>query len=295
MISSHSSPRATLLVGAAIAALLTTPAFAQSADTRAALSGPWTGPYIGLTGGATLQRERSSDRVMFDTDLNGDFSDTVRTAAGDNAFATGSGNSGFCDGRAYGDQAFAGCREDRDGGEGSIRAGMDWQAGGFVFGIVGDVGATTIKDEAAAFSSTPAAYSFTRKLNGVAGLRARVGVATGPVLTYVTGGGAAGRVKERFMTTNTANAFSPMESEDTRYGYQYGAGMEARATERVTFGLEWMRTELDVGDGLTVRAAQGSAGATNPFIQANASGTDIRRMSDDLDFDSVRLTMGVRF
>lgn len=72
-----------LLSLAALTMLVAIPAAAQT----------WAGPYVGGAIGGGMQRDDSTETVAFDTDLDGDFGDTVRTAAGADAFSPG-----FCPG-----------------------------------------------------------------------------------------------------------------------------------------------------------------------------------------------------
>lgn len=132
-----------------------------------------------------MQSEDASETVGFDTNLDGGFTDTIRTVAGVNAFSPG-----FCGGLAVNATAAGGCTDDSDGVDFGGRIGYDWQAGRVVFGVLADVSKTDVIDSVTAFSSTPAFYSFTREVNHIAGLRGRIGVGNGRMLVYGTGGGA---------------------------------------------------------------------------------------------------------
>ena len=133
-------------------------------------AGSWTGPYVGGRLGYALQRSDDEETILFDTNLDGSFGDTVNTAAGANAFSPG-----FCGGAALGPLPATGCQDDRDGTDWAIHAGYDLELGGFVVGVVGDYGRTEIADSVAAFSTTPAFYTMTRRLRDNASLRARAG------------------------------------------------------------------------------------------------------------------------
>jgi outer membrane immunogenic protein len=114
-------------------------------------------------------------------------------------------------------------------------------------------------------------------------------------LIYATGGVATAKVTDSYFTTNTANSFTPLTSEDDATGYQLGLGVETWLTDRVTIGVEHLYTNLDAGDGLTVRTGPGTAPATNPFLIVNPQGTDQRRIADELAFQSFRVTLAARF
>ncbi len=270
----------TILRGAAAMTLL----FAGAAQAQEA---DWSGLYVGAHAGYTSGDGSDGETTLFDTNLDGSFGDTVRTAAGANAFSPG-----FCGGAATSSLPASGCREDDEGFEFGARLGYDWQFGAFVVGPVIEVSRTTVKDSVAAFSTTPAQYTLSRKLKGVAALRLRAGYAFGDNLVYATGGVAQGEVDHFFNTTNTANTFV-LSGEDKASGYQWGAGLERKIAPDVTLGLEYLYTNLD-DDDFRVRA-QGPAAATNPFLIVNPAGTDFRRGEDELKHHSIRVTAAYRF
>ena len=248
----------------------------------------WTGPYIGGHLGEALQRRGGDEALVFDKNLDGTFGDTVQTSAGANAFGPG-----FCRGVALSGTASAGCaRDDNNSFDGGLRAGYDWQTGRWVVGALVEVSSTKLTDSATAFSTTPAAYTFTRELKGVAALRVRAGWARDNTLGYLTAGVAKANIDHSFTTTNTVNTFTLID-DDKATGYQVGGGLDVKVTEKVSLGLEYLYTSFD-DDSITVRAA-GPAPSTNPFILTNASGTDFRRTDGDLAFSSIRLTAAYRF
>lgn len=263
---------------ALLALLAAGAAQAQTAD--------WSGPYIGAYAGYASRSDTDGETILFDTNLDGTFNNTVNTAAGANAFSPG-----FCAGFPIGNNAAAGCKSDDDGVDLGVRLGYDWQFGNFVVGGVAEIGRQDVSDSVTAFSSTPAAYTFTRKLRALGALRVRGGYAFGENLVYATGGVARGDFKRSFLTTNTANRF-PLRGGDEPDGYQVGLGYERKFSD-VTIGVEWMYTELD-DEGYLSRAT-GPAPATNPFILVNANGTDFSRSDDKFDINSFRITASYRF
>ncbi len=257
----------------------------------------WTGLYIGGTVGAGVQNKDASESIRFDTNLDGSFGDTVRTIAGVDAFSPG-----FCGGLAVGPTAAAGCTGDSNGIDVGGRVGYDWQRGHVVFGGLADVSRTDVVDSATAFSITPAFYSFTRELNVVTGLRGRVGFGSDRVLVYGTGGGAWGNVKQRFTTSNAVNTFvlsgddaadDGLGSSQSVWGYQAGAGLEFKFSGRWSMTGEYLFTSLDNREESGIRA-QGPAPATNPFILANAAGTNFQRR-EPFEFHAVRFGLSYRF
>ncbi len=251
----------------------------------------WTGPYLGGTIGAVLHKDDASETVTFDTNLDGTFTDTVRTVSGADAFSPG-----FCGGLANGSTPGAGCIEDETGIEGGGRIGYDWQSGRFVVGALVDVTASNAVDGATAFSTTPAFYAFSRELKALGGLRGRIGVGNERLLVYGTGGGAWGRVEHLFTSSNGANTFVPGKDEvrtENAWGFQAGGGLEVRLAQHWSLNGEYLYTNLDDEEDGTVRS-QGPVGATNPFILVNPGGTDLRR-DDRFDVHAVRVGLSYRF
>ncbi|TPW02244.1 MAG: porin [bacterium] len=260
------------------------PALAQSVPD-------WSGPYIGVYGGVLENNEDAGEGLVFDRDFDGQFDDTViLNGTTNNAFSPGS-----CDGAALGQSAGDGCDVDPTGVEASIRLGYDMQFGAFVVGVVGELSGADVEDSVTSFSTTPAAYVFSRDLQNMAALRLRAGFATGPALIYLTGGGATAKIENSFRTTNTANSFTETVNEDEADGYQLGAGVEWKLAPNLTLTGEYLFTNLQPGD-YVVRAGPGTAGPTNPFILApNTAGTDIARGNDDMELHAIKIGMNVRF
>ena len=278
----------TLLATAAIGALFATagiaPAFAQDA---------WTGGYVGGHVGVAMEPDDAGrDRILFDTDLDGQFGDTVRTVAGADAFSPG-----FCNGAARTQVPAGGCSENDGGADWGVRAGYDWQAGNWVYGVVGEYAMNDVRDAVTAYSTTPAYYTMFRKVDGMAAIRGRIGYAFGAQaenLVYATAGLAYARIEAEHTTSNGANAFTTSDRSDNVDGHQLGLGYERKFGDNVSVGLEYLFTSLEDED-FRVRSARGTAPATNPFLLVNPNGTDFRRSDTDFDFDSVRLTATYRF
>jgi len=271
------------LLLAATAATLSLAGAAQAQD--------WTGFYVGVAAGYADRSESSRETILFDTNLDGSYGDTVNTAAGANAFSPG-----FCGGGYSTNAAPGGCRkDDTDDIELSIRAGYDWQfAENWVVGAVIEYSELQLQDQVTAFSTTPAGYAFTRKLTDTLAIRARGGYAAGDNLFYLTGGYAQGDVSHSFNTTNGVNAF-PERGGGKAKGYQFGAGYERKITPNVTLGVEFLRTNLD-DDDYRVRATNsGTTAPTNPFLLVNTQGVDFRRSNNDFKYNSFRVTAAWRF
>ena len=268
-----------LLLAASAAALLSTPALAQD----------WGGPYVSGFVGYAWGDSDDSEVLLFDTNQDGSYGDQVNTAAPANAFSPG-----FCDGTAQGATPAAGCAGDDDSGfDYGARIGYDWQSGGMVFGVLGEFSRADIQDSVSGFSTTPARYTMNREVNYVTAVRGRLGFTADPVLVYATAGIAWADVEHDFTTSNGANSFTE-RGDDSAQGYQLGAGVDWAMSDRMSFGAEYVWTELE-DDDYTVRAGPGSAGPTNPFLIVNPTGTDIQRSNDQIGFGSLRLTATYRF
>ena len=257
----------------------------------------WNGFYLGGFGGLMLQNGDHDETVTFDTNLDEEFDDTVRTLAGANVFSPG-----FCPGVATGLTPASECQDDESGFVLGGRAGYDVYAGNVILGVVGDLSFPEATDSVSAFSTTPAFYTFTRDLHRLTGLRARIGAGNDHVLAYATGGLALGWIEHVFATSNVVNTFVPIGSggnndeaddsgtdRDAAWGYQVGGGVELWISNNVAVSAEYLFTTLDDRDDGIVRA-QGPAPAGNPFLLVNPRGTDLRR-SDR--FAVHALTVGV--
>ena len=283
----------TLFTAASTAAVLMALAAPASAQTLMGQSGPdsWTGAYVGVFGGFTTENGQDDERLRFDRNLDGNFGDTV-TLAGTGADAF---SPGFCGSAANSTTPGAGCDKDTRGTQGGIRAGYDYQVGSFVVGVVGDYSATNQEDSVTGFSTTPASYTFTRTLNNLAAVRARVGYAYGPALVYATGGVARGELENTFFTSNGANTFTQRVNDDKADGYQAGGGVEYFLAPNLSVTGEYLYTSLDAGDNV-IRVGAGSAPATNPFILApNTTGTDIIRSNSRFGAHAFNVGMSYRF
>ena len=270
-----------LLIGAASLATFATPAFAQSEDEQ------WEGAYIGGSFGLGAQSNDRNETVVFDTNRDGAFDNNVNTILGASAFSPG-----FCGGASTGTAPTDGCRSDKDGYEYNIRAGYDAQSGNIVYGFVLEGGKNESRDSVTAFSSTPAAYTFSRDLDYQVQARARVGYAARGALFYATGGAAYAKINNSFSSTNGANSFT--DNGNTKsWGYSYGGGAEVKLAKNFSLGLEYLYTNF-VDDDYVVSVGPGSAAATNPFLLASG-GTDMRRSDSDFAMHNIRLTAAIRF
>ncbi len=270
-----------LTFAATALAFSVSPAFAQSEDES------WEGAYIGGSFGLGAQSNDGGESVVFDTNLDGQYGDTVRTSAGADAFTPG-----FCNGAAS-SSANTDCRGDRDDFEYYLRAGYDAQNGNIVYGFLLDGGRSQSRDSVTAFSSTPASYTLTRKLDYSIGARGRVGYAARGALFYVTGGAAYAKIKNGFTTSNGVNSFATNGKTES-WGWTAGGGTEVKIARNLSLGLEYLYSNY-VDDDFVVGVGRGTAPATNPFLLVNANGTNLRRSDSDFDQHNIRITAAIRF
>lgn len=283
-----------LALGLASSALLATPALAQDEPASSGTT-DWTGAYIGGSLGYGWQPNNSRERrekLAFDTDGDGQGGDTVQTIGGADAFAPG-----FCRGFAQGNSAAGGCRGDRDGKVGwSLHAGYDMQMGNFVVGGVIEGGRNLISNSVTGFSSTPAAYTMTRKLdwNAAARLRAGFALPTG-TLVYGTGGLAYGKFENRLDTTNTFNSFTEVSRKEDDWGWTAGGGIEQKVSDNFSIGLLYKYTRY-TPDNYRIIVGQGTPpSATNPFVITPAGETQMVRGNKRFETQDVRVTASFRF
>lgn len=273
-----------LTLAALAATTVAAPALAQDANS-------WTGPYVGFSAGWDFQPGDGDERINFDTNLDGNYNDTVRTVAGANAFSPG-----FCGGATGTPTPAAGCVSDKDDVKLALNAGYDYDLGGFVVGAVVEGGIGFARDYVTAYSTTPAFYTMERRVRENANARLRAGYAFGAqrnTLVYATGGGAWGRMTNRFFSNNVANARSS-NGNYSAWGWTAGGGIEQRVTNNFSVGLRYLYTDLKADDA-RVRLSQGSAPATNPFVLVNAGGTDLERSHSRFVTHNVSVTGSFRF
>ncbi|WP_375411800.1 outer membrane protein [uncultured Bradyrhizobium sp.] len=131
------------------------------------------------------------------------------------------------------------------GGMGGGQVGYNWQVpnsffGGLVFGVEADIQGTGLRDNYTCLLGCAVGVNsrFNQKLDWFGTVRGRVGIATGPVLTYVTAGWAYGSVKTTLTETiGTTGAFA---SNQNRGGWTWGSGIEASLGGNWTGKIEYL-------------------------------------------------------
>lgn len=153
------------------------------------------------------------------------------------------------------------------GALGGAQIGYNWQVGNLfginnvVFGLEADIQGTSFRDDRTCAVECVGAFgvAYDQKLGWFGTVRGRVGLANGPVLSYLTGGFAYGGVKTTvtdFAAPALATTFS-----NTRSGWTIGSGVEAALGGNWTGKLEYLY--LDLG------TQTGTALAPNPYVYAS--------------------------
>src|SRR5476651_2342596 len=162
------------------------------------------------------------------------------------------------------------------GGVGGGQIGYNWQLppsalGSLVLGVEADLQGTGMRDNfSCLIGCLPAAaqtLNFNQKLDWFGTVRGRVGIATGPVLTYVTAGWAYGSVKTTYTETlppgGPANT-GAFTSNQNRGGWTWGSGIEASLGGNWTGKIEYLW--IDLGDRLDLFTLNGVGHAVSTDI-----------------------------
>jgi outer membrane immunogenic protein len=154
---------------------------------------------------------------------------------------------------------------------GGGQIGFNWQVpnvlfGALVFGVEADIQGTGMRDNLnCLLGCLPTLNAnFSQTLDWFGTVRGRVGIATGPVLSYVTGGYAYGSVK----TTLTETVFAPaaaFSSNQNRGGWTYGSGVEASLGGNWTGKIEYLY--VDLGDRVDNFVLSGFAHTVNTEVR----------------------------
>jgi outer membrane immunogenic protein len=133
------------------------------------------------------------------------------------------------------------------GGLGGGQIGYNWQFGNFlgfgniVLGVETDIQGSGMSDDHTT--------GFGQKIDWFGTARGRVGLATGSVLTYFTGGFAYGNVKTSL--TDFADPANSLALSSTRTGWTIGSGVEAALGGNWTGKIEYLYLDLGNQNGVT--------------------------------------------
>jgi outer membrane immunogenic protein len=271
-----------LLLGAATAAGFFATGAAMAADLPPApaykapavvapMAYNWTGFYIGANAGGAWGTFDPSTAVVFSP--TGYFA-TTSTPAITTAGAQVIKPNGFT---------------------GGFEAGVNWQAGNFVFGVEGDIESFRLSGNA---TSGPVLYpccaptSFTVMSNAstswLATGRGRLGVAANNWLFYATGGVAFTNLNANFNFTDTfATAAESASISGTKVGWTAGGGIEAGLWQGWSVKAEYLY--VDFGS-VSVNSTNLTA-----FTPPIAFPTNVFTHSVDLKASIARIGLNYRF
>jgi outer membrane immunogenic protein len=140
------------------------------------------------------------------------------------------------------------------GALGGVQAGYNWQLQsllGFnnvVFGVEADIQGTGLEDNyTCGYLCGRSGFGYQQKLDWFGTVRGRIGLATGPVLSYFTGGLVYGDVKTGFTYFNTPAASATFSN--TRTGWTIGSGVEAALGGNWTAKIEYLYLDLGTQRG----------------------------------------------
>jgi outer membrane immunogenic protein len=123
-----------------------------------------------------------------------------------------------------------------DGFQFGGQAGYNMDMGAFVLGGEADLQWSNIGYG----EDIPGVGSFDSSIDFFGTIRGRAGMSFGAVMPYVTGGFAAGRG-----TTSVTSATNVVTSQSANHvGWTVGGGLEAKATENITFKAEYLYVNL---------------------------------------------------
>lgn len=159
------------------------------------------------------------------------------------------------------DGAVAIAERSRFGAAGAVgggQIGYNWQFSNVVLGVEADLQGSAIEDNRSCGlycqPTNPGVFArFDQKLDWFGTVRGRIGLASGPVLSYVTGGLAYGGVKtsvtESLPGPGGAVSVASAGISDTRTGWTIGSGVEAALGGNWTGKLEYLYVDLGTESG----------------------------------------------
>ena len=191
----------------------------------------WTGFYIGVNAGGGIGRDRTGHNIP-------------------------------------GGPSFDSIYQSPQGAVGGAQIGYNWQTnslfGPLVYGLEADIQGTGMRDGRTFLNAFALPTAYNQKLDWFGTVRGRVGIATGPVLSYVTAGYAYGSVNSTITETNLP-AFA--SGNRMQSGYVIGSGVEAALGGNWTGKLEYLN--LNLGNKTDNFIAAGLPQTLNTEIREN--------------------------
>lgn len=141
------------------------------------------------------------------------------------------------------------------------QAGYNLDLGGFVLGAEADLQWSNVGYS----EDIPGIGSFKAGMDYYGTVRGRAGIGVGAVMPYITGGFAAGRGSASLTDSNGVTT----SQSATHMGWTAGAGLEAKATENITFKAEFLYVDLGT-QTYSIAPAGGSNDVTQRFSVVRA-------------------------
>ena len=133
------------------------------------------------------------------------------------------------------------------GGFGGAQIGYNWQTGSvlgpIVFGVEADIQGAGLSDDRTKLSLAGITATYGQKLDWFGTARGRIGIANGPVLSYVTAGYAFGNVKTN-ATESVIGINTTFATDRTQSGWVVGSGVEAALGGNWTGKIEYLYLNL---------------------------------------------------
>ena len=170
-----------------------------------------------------------------------------------------------------------------DGFAGGVHLGYDSQFGSVVLGAVADLSYVDFSETRSFTTLLGNTTSITRDIDLLATARVRAGLALDPVLIYGTGGLAYANVEQHYSPAIVAGLSPRSSADEDKFGYAVGGGAEFRATDNISFGAEYLYTNL------------GSDDSHAELVDAGGVVRATGHLDDDVDFHTVWAKMSYRF
>lgn len=121
------------------------------------------------------------------------------------------------------------------GGVAGVQAGYNWQRGALVLGAEIDASWTGHDEAVSGLALNGSTYNMKTGLDGLVSMRAMVGYADGPFLTYLTGGLSMGLLS---VDVRSSGPLGNAQSDNSLIGGSVGLGFGLKMTDRTSLRAE---------------------------------------------------------